>query len=210
MTLVDTETGEIVGTTFSKSYAEAWVAKVNQTLDDLADLITDGFAGRVWIPLGYESWAELCESDLIAVPRLPLDRRRDLVGALRAEGLSTRAIGAAIGVSRNTVKKDISQVGQIDPPDAVTGTDGKTYKPKPKPDLAESLAQLADLEAQEEALGPPRERRPGPKSQLFDLAALRIRLEGEWHFAPEHQDDVIDELRRITAAVERLGEQVNE
>lgn len=78
---------------------------------------------------------------------LPRDERRELVAYFRERGMSTRAIASATGVARNTVKDDLRQVGQFDPPDhesPVTGLDGKTYT---KPRLSEIItgAQLADL-----------------------------------------------------------------
>lgn len=57
---------------------------------------------------------------------------------MREIGMSVRAIASATGNSRNTIKGDLREVGQIDPPESdpapVTGTDGKTYTPKPRPE----------------------------------------------------------------------------
>lgn len=63
---------------------------------------------------------------------------RPAVASMREMGMSTRAIASATGNSRNTIKGDLREVGQIDPPESdpapVTGTDGKTYTPKPRPE----------------------------------------------------------------------------
>ena len=58
-----------------------------------------------------------------------------MVTSLREAGLSTRAIASAIGASRNTVKEDLREVGQSDPPERrITGSDGKSYAPtRPAP-----------------------------------------------------------------------------
>lgn len=91
----------------------------------------DGGAHRA---LGYDSWAAYCsaefDSDYLSVPR---SARPGVVGMLREHGMSTRAIAATVNVSRNTVKADLDEVGQSEPPAEVKGTDGKTYQAKPKP-----------------------------------------------------------------------------
>lgn len=57
-----------------------------------------------------------------------------MVALLRGQGMSTRAIGAATGVSYDTVQKDLAGDRNLSPK-PVTGLDGKTYtrsEPKPK------------------------------------------------------------------------------
>lgn len=56
---------------------------------------------------------------------------------MREIGMSVRAIASATGAARNTVRNELraSEVGQLDPPteqSPVTGTDGKTYSPRPR------------------------------------------------------------------------------
>lgn len=72
------------------------------------------------------------------------EMRRDIVAELRADGKSTRAIAAAVGVSHSTVQSDLSSVGRNLPTDSknieetkIIGTDGKEY-PSAK-DRAERL-----------------------------------------------------------------------
>jgi hypothetical protein len=122
------------GDPFTAAEAEFWVGRVNATLVNLGFLITTGYQRRAWVALGYESWGEMCEAE-VTVPQLSRDQRRELVAALRSEGLSTRAIGDAIGASKDTVRNDLSSTGEKSPvePDEIVGTNGKTYKPKPKP-----------------------------------------------------------------------------
>lgn len=49
--------------------------------------------------------------------------------SMHERGMSTRAIAAATGASKNTITADLRQVSQIGTPESspVTGTDGKTY-----------------------------------------------------------------------------------
>jgi len=83
---------------------------------------------RAWEMLDYPSWEALCDSrgwtKRVALPR---PERVEVVAALRQEGMSTRAIAAATGVSHQTVANDLG-VNNLTP-DTVTGTDGKTYQP---------------------------------------------------------------------------------
>ena len=55
---------------------------------------------------------------------------------MREIGMSTRAIASATGNSDRTIRR-ASEGGQLDPPteqSPVTGTDGKTYSPRPRHD----------------------------------------------------------------------------
>ncbi|WP_137725725.1 hypothetical protein [Prescottella subtropica] len=62
-----------------------------------------------------------------------------MVASLRDSGLSIRAIASATGNSINTVQGDLREVSQTDTPAEprpVTGTDGKTYTPKQRVEIA--------------------------------------------------------------------------
>lgn len=83
--------------------------------------------GRGWIALGFSSWGEMCDDKFNSTfIRIPRERRQEVVCSLAEKGMSTRAIGAALGVSNFTVHKDQKDAGvrNLTP---VTGTDGKTY-----------------------------------------------------------------------------------
>jgi hypothetical protein len=95
-----------------------------QTLETIAE----SFAARDWVTLGYGSWDEYVDKEF-AEKRLKLDgdRRREAAEALRLTGMSTRAIGSALGVSHQTVANDLASGGQNLTPAPVAGADGKTY-----------------------------------------------------------------------------------
>lgn len=110
-------------------------------------LISEAYLTRAWAALGYGSWDEYCTREFgTSRLRLPREERQDVVISLRESGLSTRAISAATGIAKGTVRKDL-QVGQIDPPalgngfsPRVTGSDGRSYpsrsdswQPTPEP-----------------------------------------------------------------------------
>ena len=91
-----------------------------------ADLVAL-YRGRAWLAFGLASWEALCDRDLGGVRiALPRDERREAIAELREAGLSTRAIGAALGVSKDTVHRDLAGVSN-ETPAPVTGADGKTY-----------------------------------------------------------------------------------
>lgn len=96
---------------------------VERIWDDLVAL----YQGRAWLALGYSSWDALCDAELdgarIALPR---EARREVVGELRTAGMSTRAIGVAVGVDHATVVRDLqSPTGANAPVATITGLDGK-------------------------------------------------------------------------------------
>lgn len=98
----------------------------------IPEVITRMHANRGWLLLGYGSWQELCDAEFGGVRVWgTVGERREVVAELSASGLSTRAIGAALGVSVGTVHADQSGVQNRTPENAsVAGLDGKTY-PKP-------------------------------------------------------------------------------
>lgn len=94
--------------------------------------IADAYASRDWIALNYGSWFAYLEGEYgDELKRLTRDERPGAVADLREQGLSQRAIGAALGVSKRTVETDLAQVATSSHlPDSITGTDGKTYASK--------------------------------------------------------------------------------
>lgn len=103
------------------------------------------FHGRAWISLGYPTWDALCEAEFDGARlRIPREDRAEQVQSLRSAGLSTRAIGSALGVSDGTVRTDMAGA-QNYAPAPVTGQDGKTYAPSqpPRPPAPSSVAPPA-------------------------------------------------------------------
>ena len=161
-TALDTQTGEIIQTC-SEERARDLTDKIRTSLGVAWELVKDAYRERAWAALGYGSWDEYVAEEFGSHRvRLPREERREVVGSLRDAGMSVRAIAAATGTSKNTVKGDLRQVGQVDPPETeevrvdpagyrmdensvaarqaymaaehqkITGTDGKTYPAKPK------------------------------------------------------------------------------
>lgn len=128
--------------------ARAIVNRIRQCVEIALVSITKAYDGRAWIALGYDSWAELCAAEFGEHVRLPRDERRAVVAELHQGGMSTRAIAAATGVDRKTIRADLSHVGEMGPPDAeVVGLDGKSYAPPPKRELTADEQARLDYES---------------------------------------------------------------
>lgn len=117
MTLVNTETGELVEPMdadearrlteririAAANYTEA-KAKILALIDEARDR-------GAWAALGYKSWTAYLSDVLSDEPlRLARDERRDFVTALADQGMSTRAIAPIVGVSHQTVQNDLEDV----------------------------------------------------------------------------------------------------
>lgn len=55
-----------------------------------------------------------------------------MVASMREIGMSHAAIAQGTGLSTKTIQREIRS-GQMSTPESVTGTDGKTYTPRPQP-----------------------------------------------------------------------------
>lgn len=74
---------------------------------DLKVRVAEAYQRRADLALGYESWAEYAQSEFgEQTQSLAAPIRRELVVYLSAEGMSTRAIAPAVGVTHKTVVKD--------------------------------------------------------------------------------------------------------
>lgn len=100
----------------TRDEAETLTSRIKIALDGTWELIRDAYMGRVWVPLGYETWDDYTVSEFGATRlRLPKEERQQAVASLRDCGLSVRAIASGLGVSKNTVTADLSQTGTPEP-----------------------------------------------------------------------------------------------
>lgn len=112
----------------ARQAAEERRDRIRAGLVTLWDDIKAAWRERDWLALGYKSWDDMCDAEYRIGLVLPKDERPAIHAELRAEGMSTRAIAAATGVSVGTVHSDLAGV-QDRTPAPVTGMDGKTYQP---------------------------------------------------------------------------------
>lgn len=137
MTLVNTETGEIVD--FDKAAAERRAERITLRLESIADnynavlpMIRESIEKRDDMALGYRSPGDYVADRFgQALSGLGIDVRRAVVGELTQAGLSTRAIAPVVGASFKTVARDIAAPVSGDTPqtpepaargEAVTGS----------------------------------------------------------------------------------------
>lgn len=109
--------------------ARALVDSIRIDITDVGERIATAYLGRAWIALGYADWDALCDAEFEGARlRVPREVRVELVQSLSAAGLSTRSAAKALGVSKDTVARDLSGVSSETPDRApVVGQDGKRY-----------------------------------------------------------------------------------
>lgn len=118
------------------------IASVQEKIDKIAELLVAAYERRAWVALGYESWDAYVAAEL-RTDRLRLDRddRQELVVQLRSAGMSTRAIGSAVGASHDTVQRDLHSTGRNLPVDEpVRSLDGR-QRPATQTPRARDLPQ---------------------------------------------------------------------
>jgi len=112
--------------------ARALTAEIRGVARDLVALVQRAYDGRAWIALDYPTWSEYLAAEVgTALRGIPVEDRREAVGAWADGGLSTRAIQAALGLkSDQTVRADLKVV-RPEGRAAVVGLDGRAYAQKP-------------------------------------------------------------------------------
>jgi hypothetical protein len=193
------------------------------------DVIT-AYAARDWEALGYTSWDAYLDGEYGEHRvRLPRDQRREIVAGMAQAGMSTRAIGAAIGSSHMTVQRDLDQPSVTDVPDdrpaTVKSLDGRerpATRPAPEPntwiepqadddyedDPEPVTAELVDEPAAHTRTQPPTPQRapdPSPRvdvsrTVLVALTELRQTRESLQALTVTQLARQDEETRRIWAA----------
>lgn len=121
----------------SHSQARDLTDRIKVGVEAIWELIKQAYQSRAWAALGYDSWDDYCTREFgTSRIRLPREERQEVVASMREIGMSTRAIGTAIGASEATVRRELagaSNDAPVSAPQPVVGTDGKTYAPRPTP-----------------------------------------------------------------------------
>ena len=69
----------------------------------LSDLVIEAFDGKIWQPMGYDSWDAYCRAEFeTAYIRLPREERIITVADMKDSGMLNRAIASALGVDEGT------------------------------------------------------------------------------------------------------------
>lgn len=122
-------TKELVPQEQARARAERIRAGIRTFVATLND-IADAYRECDWETLGYDSWDQYVAQEFSeARLRLSTEDRRKAVETLRLTGgMSTRAIGSALGISEATVRRDLAGASNDAVQDQlVVGTDGKRY-----------------------------------------------------------------------------------
>lgn len=190
----------------SPSSARELTDRIKTGVDAIWELIKQAYQSRAWSALGYSSWDDYCTREFgTSRIRLPREERQEVVASMREIGMSTRAIASATGVSKPTVIADSRRAGgqelTTSGPAPVTGTDGKTYSPRPRPmpEFAPNDEIAPGITAAElDALNPePAPRRPIPQPTGEPAGPRRPALEEQFFQATERLNTVITTIQNL-------------
>lgn len=134
-----------IAPTLTQTEARELTDQIVDRLAQLVPLVKRAYEGRADRALGYANWHSYCAAELGGI-RIPLADRPTVVTELRREGMSTRAIGSALGVDAKTVRNDLASSGEKSPVETVISLDGRqrpATQPKPEPvDEPETVIEL--------------------------------------------------------------------
>lgn len=99
--------------------------RIKAGLSNIAPLVREAYEKRDWQTLGYATWDSYIRSEFGGPLRLARTERVATVEVLRSSGMSTRAIGAALGVSHTTIERGLP-TGTNVPVDRVLSLDGRS------------------------------------------------------------------------------------
>lgn len=124
--------------------------RIRTGMESVYHLIRSAYRGRAWAALGYGSWDEYVTREFGNLHlRPPLEERQQVMVSLREVGMSTRAIATATQVSEATVRRDLASAtasnDAVEDVAAVTGVNGKTYKPSHRPIHPNPSAEEAEV-----------------------------------------------------------------
>ena len=170
----------------SPASARELTDRIRVGVDAVWDMIKRAYTSRAWSVLGYSSWDDYCTREFgTSRIRLPREERQEVVASMREIGMSTRAIASATGTSHQTVANSLNAgVKNLTPdPAPITGTDGKTYNPRPEfnsaHDRNEEIVPGMTADQLDELNVPPAPEPPAPRrrpiTEAFDSASYELR-----------------------------------
>lgn len=119
----------------------ATARQIGEQLGRLRELVEQAREGQAWVALGFASWTAYLSATLEPM-RLPRAERREVVGYLTLEGMSTRAIAPIVSADPKTVGNDRRALaavaaeagGEVSPPApaVIIGRDGRQYDGAPR------------------------------------------------------------------------------
>lgn len=143
--IVDEAADEVDEARIRASWIKFQLGEIADSRDNVLYLVERAKEARDDDLLGYPSWTAYVAGEFSKeLAELRRDVRRDVVQALSATGMSTRAIASVVGVSNSTVHEDIKVIDSTvrlanSRPSTVTSLDGRErpasqqMKPRRKP-----------------------------------------------------------------------------
>jgi lambda repressor-like predicted transcriptional regulator len=198
--------------------AKAITLRIADHVEQVWELIVEAYQRRAWVALGYESWDAYMKTEFGADRiKLPAAKRLEVVGEMRARGMSTRAIASATGLSKDTVHRAAvsSETPDDDVVDAeIVGIDGKRYAPHrtvtaedwPEPPVL-TPAEKKAAEARAEAMVAPLREicDAGQASRIVGLIQNAVD-ELRYHTAKGHMDvALVVDIHKVGAALQRAA-----
>lgn len=180
------------------------IDRVKGHVDQISEDVLQLWHGLAWQALGYDDWYSMCDAEFEVRIQLPREKRQELVADLSSEGMSTRAIGAAIGVSHPTVLTDLKSGGQDLPPEPETETEPEsktaTITTKTKTTDERTVTEVVDTETGEIT------EQPQPVAKVIGLDGKTYQRKPK-PTQPNRKsliDDFEKSLATVNKSVERL------
>lgn len=201
-------TVETIPAQLSADEARACIERIRETAvtvhdarERLREWVARAYLGRAWVALGYASWDALCDAELgDDRMRLPRSERQELVASLREQGMSTRAIGSALGVSHMTVERDAAASSSVTdvPVERVVSLDGR-QRPAVQPPRTPSAPTTESPTPVEEVVDAEVVEDEPVRVASVDRAAPRRPLADAFADATYDLAKTVDRLTRLTA-----------
>ncbi|SMY04322.1 hypothetical protein BSP239C_03800 [Brevibacterium sp. 239c] len=143
--------------TFTAAEAREFTEELKADYGSLQTKISAAWKGRIWLAFGYASWQEYLDTEFHDISlRPPKELEDQVLGELRAAGMSTRGIAAATDMSKDTVARRLISATvaneTVDDGSRVIGLDGKS-RPASMPKSAPAAPEpesIVDAEVIEE------------------------------------------------------------
>lgn len=196
---------------------DTWIGDYESVAERKARLCLN----RAWEHYGLDSWDALCRERGWNRP-LTLEQRQQEVAALRQQGMSTRAIAAAVGASKSQVDRDLATVpnGTVD---EVVSLDGRT-RPATRPEVITAEEFVADYLSDDEVMAVLDQVVPEQPEHLGDnLSTLAFRASYSRAIARAHgvtafcagehvekfDEEMRDELTSLIDSLRRRAERID-
>lgn len=160
--------------------AEQRAQQIRDGLTTVWNLLLDAYAAEDWKALGYASWETYCAGEFQGrIPRLAKSERGGVVQDLADHGMPIKAITAATGVARNTVRKDLRtdeqepEGGQNDPA-PMTREEAEALTAHMREAFDSVMAAINEIRGMRRELRFARDNHPDPDVVAGAVGSLRL------------------------------------